>query len=93
MDERLPVDLDDLRRRATGGPCFICRLVAGDPGFAHHIIAEDDETIAFLSRYPTLPGYALVSPKTHVEDLADDLTVESYLALQSRVHRLARALR
>lgn len=62
---------------------FICKLIEGDPAYAHHVIAEDDETIAFLSGYPTLPGYALVCPRAHVEDLADGLTTEAYLVLQN----------
>lgn len=93
MDERKPVDLEALVRRATSGPCFICRLVAGDPGYRHYIVHEDDEAIVFLSNYPTLRGYCLVSPKAHVADLADELTEAQYLGLQARVHRLARALR
>ena len=93
MEQRLPFDLDRLVRNATQGPCFICELVAGNPAFRHHVIAEDDETIIFLSRYPTLRGYALVCPKVHVEDLADDISSATYLALQARVHKLARALK
>lgn len=93
MTQRLPLDLDPLIRHATDGPCFICRLVAGDPAFHHHVIAEDEESIIFLSKYPTLRGYALVSPKAHVEDLAEDISAQTYLALQARIHRLARALK
>ena len=93
MEQRLPLDLGHLVRNATQGPCFICELVAGNPAFRHHVIAEDDETIIFLSRYPTLRGYALVCPKTHVEDLAEDISTAAYLALQARAHKLARALK
>lgn len=78
---------------ARTGPCFICELVRGNPDFKHHIIAEDDEAIIFLSKYPTLRGYALVSPKAHLEDLAQDLSTNQFLDLQARVHRLARALK
>lgn len=93
MEQRLPLDLDRLVRHATDGPCFICGLVARDPAFHHQVIAEDEETIIFLSKYPTLRGYALVSPKAHIEDLAEQMTTEAYLALQAKVHRLARALK
>lgn len=93
MNERKPFDLDAYVHRATTGPCFICELVAGNPAYAHHVIAEDDETIIFLSKYPTLRGYALVCPKAHREDLAEDLSPDEYLALQGKVHRLARALK
>jgi diadenosine tetraphosphate (Ap4A) HIT family hydrolase len=46
----------------------------------------------FLNRYPTLVGYCLVSPRKHVEDWAVDLSEAEYLALQSVVHRVARAV-
>ena len=65
----------------------------GNPAFKHHVIAEDDETITFLNKYPTLRGYTLVCPKAHREDLADDLSPEEYLRLQAKVHRVARALK
>lgn len=93
MQQRLPLDLGLLVRNATQGPCFVCELVAGNPAFRHHIIAEDDEAIIFLSKYPTMRGYALVCPKAHVEDLAEDISTAAYLALQARVHKLARALK
>lgn len=87
---RSSFDLGAYGERVRGG-CFVCKLLAGDPEFAHHVIAEDDEAIIFLNRYPTLRGYALVCPKAHREDLADDLSSEEYLRLQAKVHRLARA--
>lgn len=90
---RRPFDLDELVARSRSGRCFICELVAGNPDFAHHVIAEDDETIVFLGKYPTQIGYALVCPKAHVEDLAVDLNEDAYLRLQAKVHRLARAMR
>ena len=93
MDERKPFDLETYVANATTGPCFICELVKGNPAYRHHVIHEDDETIIFLSKYPTLRGYALVCPKAHREDLAEDLSPTEYLALQAKVHRLARALR
>jgi len=92
-DARKPFDLDGLVARTRSGPCFICELVAGNPDCAHHIIAEDEETILFLSKYPTQIGYALVCPKAHVEDLAEDLDEAAYLRLQAKVHRLARAIK
>ena len=92
MSAREPFDLDAYARRVASG-CFICECVRGNPAFAHHIIAQDDETIIFLNKYPTLRGYALVCPKAHVEDLADGLSPDAYLRLQAQVHRLARALK
>ena len=92
-EQRQPFDLGGLVSRARSGPCFICEMLAGKPDFAHHRIAEDEDTVLFLSKYPTQRGDALVCPKAHVEDLAEDLTTEAYLALQARVHRLARAMK
>lgn len=90
---RQPFDLEGLVARTRNGPCFICELVAGNPDYAHHVITQDDDTIVFLSKYPTLPGYALVCPKPHYEDLAEDISPARYLALQAVVHRLSRALK
>jgi diadenosine tetraphosphate (Ap4A) HIT family hydrolase len=93
MTERLPFDLGAYTERVRSTPCFICEFLGGNPAFAHHIIAEDDDAVIFLSKYPTLRGYALVCPKAHREDLADDLTRHEYLGLQERVHRLAQAMK
>lgn len=90
---RQPFDLPGLVQRTRQGPCFICGLLSGDPAYTHHVVAEDDDTIIFLSKYPTLPGYCLVSPKDHIEDLADGLSLADYLALQAKIQRLSRALK
>ncbi len=91
--DRQPFDLASLTKASQTGPCFICKMLAGDPGYQHHVIAEDEFFVAFLSKYPTLPGYTIVCPKAHIEDLADALTPDDYLTLQSHVHRLSRALK
>jgi diadenosine tetraphosphate (Ap4A) HIT family hydrolase len=93
MTERQPFDLAAYTQRARSDQCFICEFLRGNPDFAHHLIAEDDETIIFLSKYPTLRGYALACPKAHREDLAEDLPRDQYLRLQANVHRLSRALK
>ena len=90
---RRPFDLTRHVQASQNGPCFICELVAGNSAYAHHVIAQDDDTIVFLSKYPTQPGYALVCPKAHHEDLAEDIAPVAYLALQAVVHRLARSLK
>lgn len=92
-ENRQPFDLEGLVARSRQGPCFICELLKGNPDYAHHIIAEDEDHVLFLSKYPTQRGYALVCPKRHVEDLALGLSSEAYLALQARVHRLSRAMK
>ncbi|GLQ11961.1 hypothetical protein GCM10007913_38930 [Devosia yakushimensis] len=90
---RQAFDLAGLVNRSRTGPCFICRMLAGDPAYRHHIIAQDDFFVAFLSKYPTMAGYAIVCPKAHIEDLADGLSPDDYLRLQAVVHRLSRALK
>ena len=65
----------------------------GNPDYAHHIVHEDDDSIVFLNKYPTLKGYCLVAPKRHLSDLAEDLSESQHLQLQAVVHRLARAFK
>ncbi len=79
-------------RRSREGPCFVCALLDGHPGYPHHEVYEDDDTIAFLARYPTLLGYCLVAPKRHVEDWVHDLGEPEYLRLQTVVLQVARAI-
>lgn len=93
MIERQPFDLKAYVHDIGTRPCFICGLVSNDPDFFHHRVFEDDETIIFLSKYPTLPGYCLVCPKEHREDLARDMSTDEYLRLQEKVHVLSRALK
>jgi diadenosine tetraphosphate (Ap4A) HIT family hydrolase len=85
-------DFESYAKRVREGPCFVCAMVEGDPDYAHHLIYEDADTVAFLTRYPTLRGYCLVAPKRHVEGLVDDLDVEEYVRLQRVVYRIATAV-
>ncbi|MFD7986206.1 HIT family protein [Kitasatospora indigofera] len=80
------------RERARSGPCFICAMLAGEPGYEHRIVYDDGTHVAFLDRYPTLPGKLLVVPRAHVEDAVRGFSEEAYLALQAAVHRVASAL-
>jgi ATP adenylyltransferase len=82
-------------RRVREGPCFVCKIVAGDPGYVrdHPLVYEDDRIIAFLSRWPTQYGYTLVCPKEHREQVTGDFTPEEYLGLQLVVHRVSEAVR
>ena len=77
--------------RAENG-CFICSIVSQTHEYLHHYVYEDAQTIAFLSRFPTLAGHCLVAPKRHVEDWVHGLDEPEYLALQSVVKRVAQAL-
>jgi diadenosine tetraphosphate (Ap4A) HIT family hydrolase len=84
------MDLEAYTRRVRSSPCFICALVAG--GDAHEVVFDDGEHIAFLSRYPTLYGRVLVSPRRHVEHIVRDLSRDEYLRLQGVVYGVARAV-
>ena len=74
--------------------CFICRLAEGDPDLPlHHVIWQNSQAIAFLDRYPTVYGYSLVAPVSHVEQVTGGFTLHEYLALQRVVHAVAEAVR
>ncbi len=66
--------------------------MAGQPGYEHLMVHEDDETVAFLAKWPTLWGSTLVAPKRHAEGLVADMTIDEYLALQSVGYRVAAAV-
>jgi diadenosine tetraphosphate (Ap4A) HIT family hydrolase len=78
--------------RPVERPCFICELLAGNPEFAHHVVYEDDDAIAFLNKFPTLYGYVLVAPREHREQVTGDFDREEYLGLQSVVYRVGEAI-
>jgi diadenosine tetraphosphate (Ap4A) HIT family hydrolase len=88
----VPFDIEQYARRSREGPCFVCGILADNPGYPHHVVYEDADTIAFLSRYPTLLGYCLVAPKRHIESWVHDMEEGEFLALQSVVRRVARAV-
>jgi diadenosine tetraphosphate (Ap4A) HIT family hydrolase len=92
MSERIPMDLAAYEQRVRSGGCFICGFLRSDPGADHELLYDDGAHVAFLSRYPTLRGYALVAPRRHVTDVVRDLTSAEYLALQAAVHTVARAI-
>jgi diadenosine tetraphosphate (Ap4A) HIT family hydrolase len=89
---RKPFDITTYQRRAQDGPCFVCALLDGHPGYQHHVLYVDELAIAFLSRFPTLLGYSIVAPRRHVEHAVGDLDLGEYLQLQTVVHRIGRAI-
>ncbi len=90
--ERISIDHDLVRSRLAG-ICFICELVAGSPDHFHHVVFEDEETVAFLSKYPTLYGYVIVAPKQHREQVTGDFSESEYLRMQRVIHRVGEAIR
>lgn len=47
--------------------CVFCRVVAGTA--PAHVVAADDDCVAFLDSRPAARGHTLVVPRAHVEDL------------------------
>jgi histidine triad (HIT) family protein/ATP adenylyltransferase len=78
--------------RSRRGPCFVCAFLAGDPDYRHELLYDDGERIAFLDRYPTMPGRVIVAPRDHLEHVVRDLDRNAYLSLQDVVYRVARAV-
>lgn len=93
MVERTDFDIAQYLELSRERPCFICGLVSGDPLFAHHVVFEDDFTVAFLNRFPPLLGYVLVCPKSHLEQVTGDLSLSDYLRLQTAIYRISEAVR
>ena len=93
MPNRQKFDVEQYLKTVRDRPCFVCGLVSGDPGFAHHIVFEDDFAVAFLNKYPPLVGYVLVCPKAHLEQVTGDISPEDYLRLQAIVYAVSEALR
>jgi diadenosine tetraphosphate (Ap4A) HIT family hydrolase len=92
MDRRKRVDFSAIRKELRGR-CFICEMLAGNPEYEHHVVYEDERTVAFLNRYPSLYGYVLVAPKDHREQVTGDFSPDEYLHLQAVVHRVGEAIR
>lgn len=93
MTERYEMDWAAYHHRCRTGPCFICEIVAGNSELPHHLVYEDETTIAFLDKYPRVHGYTLVAPREHRQQATGDFTVEEYLELQRRVYVVAEAVR
>lgn len=89
---RTAMDLAAYTDRAQRGPCFICAFLAGDPDYRHETVYEDEDHVAFLDRWPTLPGKVLVAPKAHLEHVVGDLDQVAFARLMLVVHRVTRAV-
>ena len=71
--------------------CVFCAIVAGSSPAA--VVAETDETIAFLDVRPLSPGHTLVVPKAHAARLSglDGAHGTAMFALGHRLGRAAQA--
>lgn len=72
--------------------CFVCELLAGAPGYEHHVVHRDDTAVAFLARYPAVFGHLLVAPVEHREHAVGDFPWPDYARLQRVVHAAGRAV-
>ncbi|MBR8741195.1 HIT family protein [Nocardiopsis sp. MG754419] len=86
------MDLAAYTERSRTGPCFVCAFLSGDPDHRHATVYEDDDHVAFLDRYPTLPGKVLVAPKAHVEHVVAGLDEGAYTRLMLLVREVALAM-
>jgi diadenosine tetraphosphate (Ap4A) HIT family hydrolase len=73
------------------GPCFVCAYLSGHPDYEHEPVCADDHVVAFLSRYPTLRGYTIVAPRSHVVDVTGDRAL--FRRVSDMVHDVAEALK
>jgi histidine triad (HIT) family protein len=69
--------------------CVFCDIVAGD--VPAHLVAADDDTVAFLDTRPVFPGHVLLVPRDHHETLAE-LPPALIGPLFAAAQRLARAV-
>ncbi|MGA5125604.1 HIT family protein [Streptomyces pseudogriseolus] len=86
------MDLEAYVARTRSGPCFVCAFLAGNPDYPHDTVFEDADHVAFLDRWPTLPGKVLVAPKAHVEHVVRDLDEVAYSRLMLFVREIALAV-
>ncbi|MFF2847919.1 HIT family protein [Streptomyces sp. NPDC058001] len=87
-----PYDPTAYVERARRGPCFVCEFLAGNPDYAHETVYEDEDHIAFLDRWPTVPGKVLVAPKAHIGHVVRDLDERAYTGLMRVVREVALAV-
>ena len=90
-ENRIEFDVDSYVKKVQTGPCFVCGIAAGDGRFpAQHVVFRDNHHVAFLPGFHVLRGYVLVAPIEHREAVADDFSLDEYLALQTLVIAFAR---
>ncbi|MFI6416738.1 HIT family protein [Streptomyces sp. NPDC050842] len=89
---RRPLDLSAYEERTRRGPCFVCAFLDGHPGYEHELIYEDADHVAFLDRWPTLPGKVLVAPREHVEHVVSGFSEDGYIRMMGVVRRIALAV-
>ena len=86
------MDHEAYAAQARNGPCFVCAYLAGDPDYRHETVYEDEAHVAFLDRWPTVPGKVLVAPKAHIEHVVRDVDEAAFGRLMGVVHKVASAV-
>ncbi|HID22153.1 MAG TPA: HIT domain-containing protein [Planctomycetaceae bacterium] len=72
--------------------CFLCRYCEAGPGRDLHVIAQDDDTIVVLNRFPYNNGHLLIGPCAHKAEL-DELNDSELLGCMRQLQRMIRLLR
>lgn len=70
--------------------CVFCQIVHGE--LPSHVVAENDEFLAFLSIYPNTLGATVVIPKQHFSSYAFDLNDEILFKLVKFTKQVAKKL-
>lgn len=91
-DRRVPFDADAYAERSRSGDCFVCRVAAGASPRREFVVHRDDRHIAFLPNFHVQRSYVLVAPTEHREGVVEDFPLDDYLALQTVVRAVGRAL-
>ena len=69
--------------------CIFCGIVGGRQDA--YVLYEDADHMAFLDRYPVVPGHALIIPKQHYSTI-NEMSPDTVGRLFSLVPRLATAV-
>lgn len=91
-ERRVPFDAAAYVERSRSGDCFVCRVVAGASPRPEFVVHRDDRHVAFLPNFHVQLGYVLVAPIDHREGVVEDFALADYLALQTLVRAVGRAL-
>lgn len=91
-DRRVPFDAAAYLERSRNGECFVCRVAGGASPRREFVVHRDDRHIAFLPNFHVQLGYVLVAPIEHREGVVEDFPLDDYLALQTLVRAVGRAL-
>jgi diadenosine tetraphosphate (Ap4A) HIT family hydrolase len=90
-ETRVPWNMASYLERVSLG-CYVCKRLAGDEDFVHHIAYQDERVVVFLCKYPAVRAHLMVAPIDHRERVVGDFSEDEYVELQRVVHQAGRAL-